>query len=143
MLRPHPKTAAPRRPRPVGEKDELHLNLLRSCPCLACGGEPAEAAHLRYGDAEAGKPITGKGQKPADRWATPLCPACHRNGPGCQHSTNERAWWAARRIDPVAACRRLYDLSSAERARGTAFHDIADLMRALVRKLRREAYARG
>lgn len=141
MLRPHPKTTAPRRPRPEGQKDEAHLNLLRACPCLTCGAEPAEAAHLRYGDAEAGKPFTGKGQRPADRWANPLCPSCHRNGPDHQHSANERAWWAARGIDPINAAHRLYELSRAERDRGATFSEIAALMRALVRKLRREAHA--
>lgn len=134
-----PKGQQRRRPRPEGQKDEIHLDLIRRCPCLACGAEPAEAAHLRYGDAEAGKPITGIGQKPGDRWVTPLCPGCHRQGPDHQHSTSERRWWAARGLDPVSATARLWEMSRDARARGTAASEIVEMLRAEVRKIRRQA----
>ena len=47
-------------------------------------------------------------RKPSDRFAVPLCAAHHREGPKAQHAAGERAWWAARGIDPYALAETLY-----------------------------------
>jgi hypothetical protein len=40
-----------------------------------------------------GKELTGKGERPHDRYTVPLCPYHHRIGVDCQHNSNEREWW--------------------------------------------------
>jgi hypothetical protein len=47
-----------------------------------------------------GKELTGKGEKPHDRYTVPLCPYHHRIGVDCQHNSNEREWWERTGIDP-------------------------------------------
>jgi len=53
--------------------------------------------------------------KPADRYAVPLCSACHAK----QHQVGELPFWAALRIDPLNVALRLWtvsgDLEAAER----------------------------
>jgi len=74
-----------------------HLDFLRQLPCLICGDNTTvEAAHIRYAEPKAAKPITGMGTKSGD-WAVPLCGACHR----AQHKEGERRWWKDRGINPV------------------------------------------
>jgi hypothetical protein len=118
-------------------KDEAHLRLIRQCPCLACGIEPAEAAHVKYADPMRGKDHPGIGRKSHDMWTVPLCPSCHRNGKNCQHQHNERVWWEQHRIDPLAVAERLYAASRQGRDRGQAQHSIVESMRAIVRRGRR------
>ena len=132
-----PKPGKRRREREPGEKDDEHLKLIRQLPCLACGAEPAEAAHLRYGDPMRGKPHTGIGQKPDDKWTTPLCPICHRMGKDCQHSMNERVWWEQQRIDPIPVCERLWEASWRGRKSALPLHTVIETMRAIVRRARR------
>lgn len=134
---PHPKRKAPRRPVEAGAKDAAHLDLIRACPCLACGGGPAEAAHVRYSDALRGKVNPGTGARPADRWTVPLCPTCHRVGDDCQHSGNERVWWERHRIDPLDAAKRLWETSRRLRAQGQQTTFIVETMTAIVRAARR------
>jgi len=126
-----------RRPPEPGVKDEGHLRLIRQCQCLACGAEPAEAAHLKYGDPLRGKPGPSLGKRPHDRWVTPLCPRCHRLGKDCQHNGNERVWWERHGIDPIDAAIKLYEASSRGRKAGLPEGIIVDTMRAIVRKARR------
>lgn len=104
-MAPHPKPKH-RRMKPSG-KSPAYLDLIRALPCVLTG-RPAEAAHVRYGDPSRGKPETGMGQKPHDRWALPLCPELHRLHKGCQHDSNEREWWSQWGIDPIDACIRLW-----------------------------------
>jgi len=118
-------------------KDAGHLRLIRQCQCLACGAEPAEAAHLKYGDPLRGKPGPSLGKRPHDRWVTPLCPRCHRLGKDCQHNGNERFWWEQHRIDPIDTAIKLYEASSRGRKAGLPEGIIVDTMRAIVRKARR------
>ena len=75
-----------------------HLAFIRSLPCAACGVcIGIEAAHVRYPDALAGKPMAGMGAKPDFFWTIPLCTGCHRD----QHERgDERVWWALRGFDP-------------------------------------------
>jgi len=134
LMFPKRRTKAPAADR---GKDVGHLRLIRACPCLACLAEPAEAAHVRYSDAARGKVNPGIGRKPEDRWTVPLCPRCHRTGTAAQHSTNERAWWEAHRIDPLAAAIALHRISTTCRSRKLAEHMTIELMRAEVRRRHR------
>lgn len=78
-----------------------HLALVRRCPCLGCDNDPARvAAHLRM--TVAGKSMAGVGAKPDDRYALPLCAACHTDGPKAQHFIGEPAFWRALGLDPHA-----------------------------------------
>lgn len=94
-----------RRPR---EEDGQHLKFIASLPCVSCGiNECSDAAHLRAGNRLYGKPITGMGEKPSDRWTLPLCRMCHAK----QHGMNEISFWEAREINPWALCQTLHDLT--------------------------------
>ena len=95
-----------RRPR---VKDAEHLAWIRTLPCLVTGRrDGTEAAHIRYSDPRFAKRQVGVGEKPSDCWTVPLHHEMHRTGPDAQHSSNERAWWRARGIDPVAVAAALY-----------------------------------
>jgi hypothetical protein len=102
---------APRIPRPVARdkpKPDLrrrvqHLAFVRQLPCVACGkAAPSEAAHVRTGT------DGGVGVKPGDRYAVPLCTACHAN----QHRIGELSFWSALRIDPLNVSLRLWTVSA-------------------------------
>ena len=134
---PYPKRKAPKRPARDGQHDEAHLRLIRQCPCLACGAEPAEAAHIRYSDALRGKVNPGIGARPDDRWTVPLCPTCHRAGEDCQHSGNERVWWEQHRIAPLDVSHDLWMASRQLRDRGQQTTFIVETMTAIVRAARR------
>lgn len=101
-----PKAPKHRRMKP-SRKAPGHLDDIRKLPCLL-SGRAAEAAHIRYADAKHGKPETGMQQKPHDKYTVPLCPELHRLLKGCQHDSDERAWWAQFGIDPVAVALGLY-----------------------------------
>lgn len=79
-----------------------HLAFVRQLPCVACGkAAPSEAAHVRTGT------DGGTGMKPGDRYAIPLCTACHAK----QHRVGELTFWAELRIDPLDAAFRLWTVS--------------------------------
>lgn len=83
------------------EQSYSYLNYIRGQPCCICGNDVAvEAAHVRSGWAEDGKPATGMGEKSSDRWTLPLCGEHHR----LQHSMNEREFWASHHIDALKLC---------------------------------------
>lgn len=132
---PHPKRKHKARPKRL--IDERHLDLVRQLQCLACGAEPAEAAHIRYGDLLRGKPITGIGIRPDDKWTVPLCPRCHRFGKDCQHSMNEKVFWEQHRIDPIGVAEALYNVSSSIRGCGHSGPDIVVEMKKVIRRARR------
>jgi hypothetical protein len=46
--------------------------------------------------------------KPSDRYAVPLCAACHAR----QHGIGELTFWSALRIDPVNVASRLWTISA-------------------------------
>jgi hypothetical protein len=96
------KQRAPRR------RDRRYLGAIARLPSLISGKEPVEVCHLRYGEPDRGKPPTGMGEKPDDKWTLPLTPEEHRLGVRAQHAGNEREWWASHGIDPVAVCEVLY-----------------------------------
>jgi hypothetical protein len=88
-------------------EDPKYLALLRRCPCLSCDNDPAKvAAHVRM--TRVGKPITGAGLKPGDRWALPLCAGCHTDNPKAQHKVGEVLFWQHLGIDPLPLCQRLH-----------------------------------
>jgi hypothetical protein len=77
-------------------RSEKHRGFIRQLPCLVCGNSiSTEAAHVRYAEPRAAKPITGIGIKPDDTFIVPLCGDCHRE----QHDVGERKFWSE--IDPV------------------------------------------
>jgi hypothetical protein len=45
--------------------------------------------------------------KPGDRYAVPLCTACHEK----QHRIGELTFWSALRIDPLNVAARLWTVS--------------------------------
>jgi len=91
------------------ERDNGFLAFLRRQPCCVghvlggCDGH-VDAAHIRFGDAKAGRVNPGMSVKPSDRWATPLCRVHHT----AQHGRNERAWWQEVGLDPTEISRRLF-----------------------------------
>jgi hypothetical protein len=91
--------------------NEQYLRMIRQLPCVCCAhmpseGHPNDAAHIRYADAAACKPITGVGTRPDDKWSLPLCHDCHMN----QHDRGaERIWWEKRHLNPIRICQELWD----------------------------------
>ena len=53
----------------------------------------------------------GVGVKPGDRYAIPLCTACHTK----QHRIGELTFWSALRIDPLNVALRLWTVSGDEK----------------------------
>jgi len=79
--------ARKQQPRQQSDADPAYLAMVRQCPCLRCGQDPAgEAAHVRLNSATHGK-FGAKGKKPSDKWALPLCGGPH----GChaEHGIRE------------------------------------------------------
>jgi hypothetical protein len=102
-----PRMVTPRKLKPDLRRRLQHLAFVRQLPCVACGkAAPSEAAHVRTGT------DGGFGVKPADRYAVPLCTACHAK----QHRIGELSFWSARRIDPLNVALRLWTVSGDVRA---------------------------
>lgn len=97
------------RQRAPRQEDAKHLAYVRTQPCCLpfCNRE-AEPAHLRMDNLAIGKELTGKGEKPHDKYTVPLCPYHHRLGTDCQHNSNEREWWKMRGINPWAIAASLW-----------------------------------
>lgn len=78
-----------RRPR---KRCPKFLKWLKTEPCAICLSlAPSDPAHLRSASREHDKEYPGRGAKPDDRWATPLCRLHH----DMQHygGYSELAWW--------------------------------------------------
>ena len=98
-----PRSLTPRKSTPDLRRRVQHLAFVRQLPCVACGkAAPSEAAHVRTGT------DGGVGVKPGDRYAVPLCAACHAK----QHRIGELTFWSALRIDPVNVALRLWTVSA-------------------------------
>ena len=93
--------------KPDTDHDADYLTKVRCCPCLKCGMEPSEAAHVRMASAAFGK-ASGLSKKPSDRWAAPLCAQCHRLARDAQHNRSEQSFWDAIGINPLICCTELY-----------------------------------
>lgn len=80
-------------------RDPNHLAFVARHPCLICGRRPAQAHHVRFAQPRA------MAMKVSDEYTVPLCvghhDAVHRTG-------DERAWWAARKVDPLAIAEELW-----------------------------------
>ena len=107
LLKQFAAPPAARGPRCEGERDPAYLALVRQCPCLHCGMEPCEAAHVRMSSAAYGK-TSGLAKKPEDRWALPLCSEHHRLSKNAQHNQGEAQFWSALDINPLLTCQQLY-----------------------------------
>ena len=94
-----PREVPKGRRKPSLRRREEHLSFVRQLPCVACGKRGiTQAAHVRAGT------DGGVGLKPNDRYAVPLCLACHR----LQHQVGELTFWSALRIDPLNIALRLW-----------------------------------
>lgn len=92
----------------VAGRDFSYLALVRECPCLKCGLDPAgTAAHLRLNSALHNK-RQAMARRPNEEWTTPLCSACHLNDSDAQHKVGEEIFWSRLGINPFLACQRLY-----------------------------------
>jgi hypothetical protein len=93
------------RQREPREVDEAFLAHVRTLPCTICRRPGCDAAHIRAAAPQYGKRYTGKGEKPSDKWAVPLCRDHHRE----QHGKNELSFWLRYGIaDPFALAIALY-----------------------------------
>ena len=90
-----------RRPR---ERNERHLDFIRSLRCCICGAPGPDAAHLRSASPVHGKRETGLQEKPSDKFTVPLCRVHHDQ----QHSINELKFWATYGVDPFGLALSLY-----------------------------------
>src|SRR5437870_12681658 len=98
-----PRTVARGKPKPNLRRRVQHLAFVRQLACVACGkAAPSHAAHVRTGT------DSGLGLKPGDRYAVPLCTACHAK----QHRVGELTFWSALRIDPLNVASRLWTVSA-------------------------------
>lgn len=98
-----------RRPR---QRASLHLQWIRTLPCIICGKRGnIHAAHLRAASLRHGKLGTGIAQKPDDAWTLPLCPDHHILGEEAQHRMEELAFWKTHSIDPFAVALALWRAS--------------------------------
>lgn len=88
-------------------RDLSYLALVRQLPCLKCGMEPSEAAHVRFASAAFGK-ASGLGRKPPENFTVPLCAGCHRLDRDAQHNRGEREFWNSIGINPLIVAERLF-----------------------------------
>ncbi len=95
--------------RHIAETDNAagYLEKIRDLPCLKCGMEPCEAAHVRFASAAYGK-SSGLGKKPDDKWALSLCASCHRLSRDAQHNRGEQQFWNDLGINPLIVCEQLW-----------------------------------
>lgn len=98
---------APRSRISTEERNPDYRALVTQCPCLRCGMEPSESAHVRFASAAFGK-ASGLQKKPDDRFCVPLCAQCHRLDRDAQHNQGERAFWEAIDINPLLVAANLY-----------------------------------
>ena len=87
--------------------DPDHLAQVRLLPCLKCGMEPSEAAHVKYSCAALGK-TNRLGKRPSDSDTVPLCSQCHRLARDAQHQGDERTFWLRLDLNPYLIARDLY-----------------------------------
>lgn len=104
-----------------------HLDWIKTLPCVRCGRSPCDPAHVRIGT------DGGTGLKPSDRYAVPLCRACH----DIQHK-GEVTFWAELGADPVDISNRLWTVT------GNTEQALRTIARArqMIELKRREAAAR-
>ena len=80
-------------------RDADHLKFVARHPCIVCGRRPAQAHHVRFAQP------TAMAMKVSDEYTVPLCVGHHDS---VHRTGDERAWWAARNIDPLDVALRLW-----------------------------------
>jgi ERF superfamily len=85
--------------KPLRKRDKAHRDFVCSQPCLICGRRPCDAHHIRFGQPRA------LGRKVSDEFAVPLCRVHHRD---LHRRSDEKAWWEAAKIEPMAIAQRLW-----------------------------------
>lgn len=83
---------------PVARSPE-HLRHVRAQPCLICDRRPSDAHHLRFMQPRA------MSRKVSDEFTVPLCRRHHQL---LHRDPDERAWWSAYGVDPVAIAEALW-----------------------------------
>jgi hypothetical protein len=83
-------------------RDREHLRFVSLQPCLVCERRPSDAHHLRFMQPRA------LGRRVSDEFTVPLCRTHHRS---LHRAGDEPAWWAERKLDPVAVAGRLWERS--------------------------------
>lgn len=92
--------------------NKAFLAFVRLRACCVCGAAPpVHAAHIRMASVVHGKRECGKGEKPSDLFATPLCARCHLID---QHGGSEREFWQRVGKDPFAIAARLFAIFETE-----------------------------
>jgi hypothetical protein len=94
-------------------RSPAHMRYIGSLPCSVpgCRREPVDVHHLTC--SPEGK---ARGLKAGDNYVVPLCHGTHHVAEardGVHRAGNERTWWAAKRIDPIALAERLWRQSPA------------------------------
>lgn len=106
------------RQREPRERDPAYLGWVAKLPCVAClaigrWNRHVQVAHLRASSLDHDKRETGKAEKPADKWTTPLCMPHHQGDSRVvlisQHKMGELDFWAAFGIDPFDLCLALVE----------------------------------
>ncbi|MBK5957160.1 hypothetical protein CCR97_02895 [Rhodoplanes elegans] len=87
---------------PKRRRDKAHLGFVARRPCLVCGRRPSDAHHLRFAQPRA------LGRKVSDEYTVPLCRTHHR---ALHRSGDERRWWTAVAIEPIAVAQSLWSTS--------------------------------
>jgi DNA recombination protein Rad52 len=85
-------------------RDKGHRRFVAAQPCLVCGRMPTQAHHLTFAQPRA------RSLKTSDEWTVPLCITHHRE---LHDRGDERAYWAANRINPERAAQELWARSRA------------------------------
>jgi hypothetical protein len=85
--------------KPVRERDRNHLRFVASQPCLVCGRTPSDAHHIKFAEQSA------MGRKVSDKFTVPVCRIHHRE---LHQRGDERTWWAAQGLDPLAMAALLW-----------------------------------
>jgi DNA recombination protein Rad52 len=80
-------------------RDPAHLAFVARHPCLVCGRQPTQAHHIQFAQPRA------MALKVSDEYTVPLCNGHHDS---LHRTGDERAWWAARKLDPLAISLQLW-----------------------------------
>ena len=120
-------TDEPTRQRQPRERAPDHLAFIRRLPCVVCfTRRDIHAAHIRAAAIQYGKGLTGKGEKPDDRWSFPLCAEHHVFGPDAQHKMGEIKWFQLRSINPFVTALALWACSGNDALGETIVHRARD-----------------
>ena len=89
-------------------RSKSHMAYVASLPCIVCGWHEVQVHHLTCG-----REAKARGLKASDSATLPTCAPCHT---ALHARGDERAFWHALGIDPIAAAERLWAESQAARA---------------------------